>query len=176
MVLAHEGVMNPDIHPGDIIEIEPHNALLWAVMIGAGDVSYWQQAVAEAGRELEIALMDDSEDADKREASARAALMKCFGQMRAANKEMRSAGKMAIDAGLAERQVQMAERMAGILSSFAEMVLGELDLSPRDMKRLPDIIQGAILQLEAPDAIHAAKPKMALTAHKISDIIEADAA
>jgi hypothetical protein len=189
MVLAHEGIMNPDIHPGDVVEIEPHNALLWAVRIGGGDVSYWQQDLADKGRavlslEAQLEVEEDDDEAKALELelkTARKELKEAFAQQRAATREMRAAAKMAVDAGIAEREVLMSERMSGILANFAGLLLEQLDIKPRDLEKLPQYVQHAILQLEDPGAKHTKKPKMALTAHKKGDIFvidedEADAA
>jgi hypothetical protein len=174
--------MNPDIHPGDVVEIEPHNALLWSVMIAGGDVSYWQQALAEQGRKVEHlqTLLDAEEDESEAELlaielkAAEKELRAMFSQQRTASREMRSSGKMAIDAGLAEREVLLAERMAALMAAFANELIGELDLKPRDLKRLPDIVQKVIMRMEAPAGEHRPKPRLALTAHKKNDIFVMD--
>lgn len=126
--------MAPGVRPGDIVEVEPHHGLIWSVWLAAGDVAFWQNYLKN--------MPADEITVDVQ--------MEVFDQLRKANKEMRQAAKAAMDAGLSERQVQMAERMAGILSRFGKELADQLDLTGAQRKHLPDAINRALVILEAP--------------------------
>lgn len=158
MRLAHHGIMEPNTRAGDIVQLEPHNALIWAIWIGAGDVAFWNN---------ELAQLDEDDPNFLYNAA------KLFKEQRAANKEMRSAAKMALDAGLAERQVMMAERMAGLIADAVQRITGELSLTPQQEALLPDIVRRHLMTMEAPgDVVKMPRPKAALMHHKIEQVID----
>lgn len=57
--------------------------------------------------------------------------------------------KMAEDIGIAEREIQLAERIGGQLADLIGSVLDALELSADQRKRAPDIVATAVRQLEA---------------------------
>lgn len=59
---------------------------------------------------------------------------------------------MAIKAGVAERQVRLAERMGELLSGAMERVLDALDLPPKDRMKAVKVFTGALAELEMGDA------------------------
>lgn len=150
--LAHSGIMDPDISAADMVEIEPHNGLLLAVRSAAGEFFYWQAKVREKpGKTMYVE------------------------QMRLARMDMARLSKMALDAGLAERQVELQERMADLMARFALTVFSQMELTPRQEKQAPKMIQAALLSLESGEEFsHTQRPAMALRNYKKSDLIELD--
>jgi len=149
--LAHQGIVDPQIKAGDIIEIDPQNALLWAIYIAAGDVGYWNQKIRQDGQDTPAN----------------------FNQQRAAVRDMRAAAKMAIDAGLAERQVQLAERIGGMIADVIEVIADGLNLTTKQENKLPDLVRVAIASLEAPgNPVIKPRPKGVLINYKKSEVYE----
>ena len=162
--------MDPDVGPGDIVQIEPHNGLVWAIWLSAGDVAYWNARLAECNLDIQSLIDDDAEPEEIKQAQRD--LKEAFSQQRTAIREMRSASKMALDAGLQERQVALAERMGAIITSAIQTVTGELGLTRQQEARLPDAVKRALLELEAPGGTTAPRPKAALRSHKVADVID----
>lgn len=129
-------LMAPGTQPGDIVQVEGHHAMVWSVWLAAGDVAFWQNYLKDLPNNPELNTVDVQ--------------MEAFEQLRRANKEMRQAAKSALDAGLSERHIQLAERMAGILSQFGKELANNLQLTPDQMDMLPNAINKALVQLEAP--------------------------
>lgn len=152
--------------PGDLVELEPHNALLFSVMIAGGDVAFWHGKLGKVDPQ--------AEDADKRYGAI-------YNQVRAGNREMRMAAKAAIDAGISERETLMAERMGGLLATFAENIVGDLELTPRQEQMFEDAVKRQLYELEAEGGTYAArkatrrrKAKMSKAAAKIRPVDDSD--
>lgn len=151
--LAHKGIMDPSVQPGQIVQIEPTNALIWSVWLAAGDVAYWTAVLQR----------DDPENPKHPDA---------FKHQREANRLMRQAAKMALDAGLAERQVALAERMVNIVAIAIGRVLDALDLSPDQKDEVPSIIQEVLRSMEAPGApIIGPRPKHATINYRPDELV-----
>src|SRR3990167_2803757 len=56
--------------------------------------------------------------------------------------------KMAIDAGLKEREVALAERYGQMIAVLLEKVLGDLALTSTQKKKAPEIVRARLLELE----------------------------
>jgi hypothetical protein len=66
----------------------------------------------------------------------------------AAQKHAAQIAKMAIDAGIAERQVQIAERMAEQIAMAYEDALADEDLSPEQVSRIAAKFSAGLMRLE----------------------------
>jgi len=164
--LAYQGIMNPDTSPADMIEIEPHNGLLIAVRSAAGEFFHWQNklAILAAGADE----MDEDEYREEYNALLR--------DLRASRDSMARLSKMALDAGLAERQVQLQERMADLMVRFARELLSQIPLTKDQERMLPKAMEGALLALESGEEFsRTPRPKVALRNYKIKDVIDVEA-
>lgn len=162
--LAYLGIMDPDVTAADLIEIEPHNGLLIAVRSAAGEFFFWQQRL----RQLSL---DKGEGMDKDEYKAEYdALIRDLRQSRDA---MARISKMAIDAGLAERQVVLQERMAELMVRFAQELVAQLPLTDKQERLVPKAMETALLAIEGgAEYARTPKPKQALRNYKKSDVID----
>jgi hypothetical protein len=152
--LAHKGIIDPKVSAADMIEIEPHNGLLIAVRSSAGEFFYWMQKIRENPESMQIVR-----------------------EMRESRMQMARLSKMALDAGLAERQVQLQERMADLMARFAVNLLQGLDLTPEQQGRVPQLLEQTLLGLEdASEYPTTKRPKQALIHHKKSDVYESESA
>ncbi len=101
------------------LETEPHDALMQAVWLMAGSVEYAGHRVALLSTEAELEAGTPSEDARY-----------WLGVRRACVEDLAKYAKMAIDAGVSERQVAVAEKMGSAVGQMLRDVLAELGLSP----------------------------------------------
>lgn len=60
--------------------------------------------------------------------------------------------KMAIDCGIAERQVQLAENLGSSIGRLISAVLGDMALTPAQAERAPEVVRHHMLQLTQGEA------------------------
>ncbi len=123
---------------GDELPVEPAEALLSMLRLSAGMVA-WTRA--------ELARMNDRGTfegqvltrmyADERDRTARIA-------------------KAALDAGVAERMVRMAESYGELLATLIGNILADLRLTAEQRERAPDIVRTRLLELDAGAGAEAA--------------------
>lgn len=147
------------------VDIEPHEALLTCVRITAGEVAYTSRIVyrleesdalarpTQEKQEQRIAIDADGEVVDAgmgvTEIIVREFTLNIWIQARQdAVARLARYAKMAIDAGVAERQVRVAEQHGDMIAATLTAILGELDLKPKDQKRLPDLIRTHLTAIE----------------------------
>jgi hypothetical protein len=114
---------------GSELDVGPLDALLLAVRLAAGSVAYYRlklQAVPE-GTDVPATLVE--------------------GYERSLDRLTRSS-KAAVDGGVAERQVRIAERVAERISLAAEEAMAELELAPAQRSRFAEAFGRALTRLE----------------------------
>lgn len=120
-------------------DIQPTDALLMCVRDAAGQLAFYKQAIA--GLEPEELLRDGRPHPW------------VVLRMEAADRCATYSSK-ALTAGVAERAVQLAERMGEVLATAAERMLAALpELSDKDRARAVKVFGQAIAELEAGDPI-----------------------
>lgn len=75
----------------------------------------------------------------------------------AAQKHAAQIAKMAIDAGIAERQVQLAERMAEMIAMAHEDAIADEGLPPEQAARIAQRFSAGLLKLEAGEVIEGSE-------------------
>lgn len=115
---------------GEELPIEPADALLSMLRLSAGMVA-WTRA--------ELARMEDRGSfegqvlariyADERDRTARIA-------------------KAALDAGVAERMVRIVEQWGELLATLIGNIIRDLQLTPQQNERAPEIVRKRLLELE----------------------------
>lgn len=115
---------------GEELPVEPAEALLTMLRLTAGMVAWTRD---------ELARMDDRTTfegqvltriyADERDRTARIA-------------------KAALDAGVAERTVRLAESYGELIATLIGNILVDLRLTPEQQDRAPQIVQARLLELE----------------------------
>jgi hypothetical protein len=120
---------------GEAMDVEPHEALLSCVRITAGEVAYCSALVADLEKATESTMFGE--------------VLNIWIQVRQkAVFALAKYSKMALDAGVAERQVQMAERYGQMLADLIGGILGDLDLTPAQQKKAPKVVRGHLQVLE----------------------------
>lgn len=119
---------------GDELPVEPAEALLSMLRLSAGMVA-WTRG--------ELARMEDRGTfegqvltrmyADERDRTARIA-------------------KAALDAGVAERMVRLAESYGDLIATLIGNILSDLRLTPEQYTRAPEIVRTRLLELEPAEA------------------------
>lgn len=92
------------------LDLNPVEALLWAVRLGAGAVSYWQGLLADENTPIELALAVEQSYGAERDRMAKTAAL-------------------CIQAGLAEKRVRIAERQADLMEIVLESAMEENGIS-----------------------------------------------
>jgi hypothetical protein len=127
------GTTRPVARPDQPVQIEPHNAALWAIWMTAGEVAYYNALIEET-------LADD--DGDSKD------IRDLIKERRAALREMRQASNEAMRSGLSESHLRMVERMAGIVGDAIIEVTDRLRLTERQRESLPRILEEVLGRME----------------------------
>jgi hypothetical protein len=129
---------------GSPIDVHPHEALLHALRVTAGEVAYCDEQIRklqedelfERPAETYYAQMPSGAwqlIEEKRDAE----VISRWVQLRDGSLDrMAKYSKMALDVGIEERTVQLAERQAELVTRFFESVLDELELTPEQYEKL----------------------------------------
>lgn len=141
------------------IDIEPHEALLVCVRLTAGRLAYCTHKVEELkqdehmGRLLETSektfFNDDGDSVTYEEKKDKGPDLHAWIRVqREAVHDLAKFSKMAIDAGVEERRVALAERWGDRLTLLLQGVMSDLKLSAKQKKEAPQIIARRLTALE----------------------------
>lgn len=150
---------------GVAIDVEPHEALLTCVRIAAGEVAYCSQKVQELapdeaiGRLIElkseptVALTDagiaETGEMGISEIKDKGPELHVWIRIRqGALDRLARFSKMAIDAGVEERRVALAERWGEDLAGVLRTILDGLQLNAKQRERAPGVVRDALEPLE----------------------------
>lgn len=156
---------------GPAIDVDPMEALIWCVRIAAGEVAYATRRISEL--EDDEALVNPEEKTHRTgygpksesfdEVRSSPLTLHIWIQARhAALDRLARYSKMALDAGIAERQVQLAETAGDEIAHAIRGILDGLLLTAEQERRAPEIVREAMEQLErkaSPQAAIEARPK-----------------
>jgi hypothetical protein len=125
------------------LDLEPHDALLWSVRLAAGEVQFFTAQVAALEQD---ALVVEHErhrvgDLAYTETSTRAELNIWIRARQDALERLAKYAKMAIDAGVAERHVRVAERYGELLADLVGGILTDLELTADQQKQAPSVVR-----------------------------------
>lgn len=120
---------------GDALDMEPHEALLSCVRITAGEVAYCSAEIAELDRATESTMFGKKLDL-------------WIEVRQGAIIRLAKFSKMALDAGVAERQVQIAERYGDLLATFIGGVFDDLKLTAKQREAAREIVPRRLRMLE----------------------------
>lgn len=141
------------------IAIDPLDALIHCVRITAGEVEY--ATVQVAGLEQEQALIQQAERTEgytpegrhaETKTSSTTSLHAWIRTRQDAVDRLARYSKMAIDAGVEERQVRIAEAMGTTIGRLVQAVLGQLALTAAQKERAPLIVARQMSLLTAGQA------------------------
>lgn len=142
------------------IDVDPMEALLMCVRICAAEVAYFSH---------KITLLTDDEVVERpweeTVAGAEAEVFDLRKQRQLnvwirvrqqAVERLARASKMALDAGVEERLVKVAEQVGGTLADAIKEILDGLRLTAEQTERAPDLVRRALVRLEGgPTAVNA---------------------
>lgn len=118
---------------GGELDVEPVEALLWMVRAAAGEVAY-ATAMVEA---IEPAGLVDGQQMNAWVVARRQAMDR-----------LARFAAMTLGAGVAERQVRLAERYGGLIGQLLERVLAGLELTSAQRDAAPEIVRRELSVLE----------------------------
>lgn len=147
---------------GAPIDIGPLDALLWCVRIAAGEVAYFTMQVSLlqdseiAGRtrqdkERPLSYGKDGEDSARNVTETTwglPALHVWVAARQAALDRLARYSKMALEAGVAERQVQLAERYGELIGRIIGNILDGLTLNEEQQAKAPDLVRKHLAAIE----------------------------
>jgi hypothetical protein len=121
------------------VEVHPHEALLQMLYLASGHVAWLRE---------EVGGTDDLGTFEAR------VLVQLYGEER---DRVAKIAKAALDAGVQERQVALAERYGSVLADFVRGVFqdAELALTPAQHERLPDLLRRHLVRLDERRALVA---------------------
>ena len=137
------------------IDVDPFEALLMCVRISAGEVAYATNMIQalEAGQvivnpETKMVYMNTYQEEVASVTVAPETLNVWVRVRHRCMDNLAKYSKMAIDAGLKEREVALAERYGQMIAVLLEKVLGDLALTSTQKKKAPEIVRARLLELE----------------------------
>lgn len=146
---------------GTALDVDPMDALLWCVRITAGEVAYSTKKVQDLTPDQEIVRPEIEVSREGGALFAGASEEKTQGpeelnlwiKVRQASVErLAKFSKMALDAGVAERAVKLAEGAGESLAVAIRSILVGLDLSYEQEQKAPELVRTALEMLEGPNA------------------------
>lgn len=137
------------------IDIDPMEGLLVVIKISAGEIAYCTDRIAEltpkqavVKHKKVVSRAGDLDSYEEVEKSTEASLNVWIVTRQNAMERFARFCKMAIDAGIAERQVAVAEGIGQQMGHLIGAVLGELGLNDEQKKLAPTVVQKHLLLLE----------------------------
>lgn len=138
------------------VDMEPHDALLWCVRVAAGEVVFFTRKISELE---ETALVVESERVETDEGGEWGLKTKTVtstdarlhiwveGRAHAVDRLAKYA-KMAVDAGVEERRVRIAETLSSELSDLLAAVFAAMGATPEQLQLARPIVHRHLLVLE----------------------------
>lgn len=136
--------------------LDPMDAILACVRITAGEVTYCTNMVHEltpkqatVRHKKTVERNSDMESFTEVEKSSEVKLNIWIEARHSAMDRLVKFSKAAIDCGISERQVQVAEGLGQQLGTVLQAVLNELNLSAEQKLMAPDVVRKNLMLLEA---------------------------
>jgi hypothetical protein len=122
---------------GTPIEMNPLDALLWCVKICAGEVQWLGEKMSEL------------EQKDWTEDTLLGKQFHLFARERRTRmNDLANYSKIAISLGIAERAVRLAEQYGETLARLISGILGDLELTPDQLKKAPVVVRRHLIAIE----------------------------
>lgn len=137
------------------IETDPFDALLRCIWISAGEVQYCSERISELDPTEVLVRFKEQQDGSEGgyvKTTTEVQLHAWIIARRHALDALARYSKMAIDAGVAERQVALAERVGGMIGTLVSAVLGELELTPAQEALAPEVVRRHLTAIAAQSA------------------------
>jgi hypothetical protein len=142
---------------GTPIEVEPHDAIIHAIRITAGEVSYCDEQIRKLSEdelferplETNIAQLPSGKWIEIEEKRTAEVISRWVTLRDDALANLVKYSKYAIEVGIDERRVRVAERVADIITPLLTDLAADLNLSDEQRRLLPMVIDRRMRQLEA---------------------------
>lgn len=116
----------------DELEMEPHEALLKVVRMDAGVVQWLRRRIQE--------LEEPSDDMDPKEKLRVAAELGIYTEQYGVERDrLAKHAKLAVDAGIDERRIQLEEDQGELIAKAIQGILNDLKLTPDQKREAPAI-------------------------------------
>lgn len=146
---------------GPAIDVDPMDALLWCVRIAAGEVAYTTHKIELIEEHQELARPTEltervggGKEGNYVETKEMPVSLNLWIQVRQnATDRLAKYSKMALDAGVAERQVKVAEQAGDELAMAIRAILDGLELTAGQEQKAPDLVRSALIGLESAKAV-----------------------
>ncbi len=159
LVGTHHGVITTAPVYGKAERMAPADALLWCVAIAAGEVRYLSKKVAEL-TEDEVLGRPTTYTTERGEGEKGHKNMRTVQrgpvephiwvkERHRAVERLAKLSKMAMDAGVAERLVALAEFQATALADLFGAVFRDIGLTAAQMKRAEPVVERQLLAMES---------------------------
>lgn len=171
MHVAAGSVVKPGPVLGTPVQMDPTDALLWCVSITAGEVAYFTERIhaevshedvvqriitksRERGTTGAVNMHGDEgyRDLEKVDVNAPALHVLIRARTEAIDRLARFS-KMAIDAGVAERQVALAERQGDMLAHVLGLFIDKMRFGPKALERAERVLPEVLMALESPATV-----------------------
>lgn len=131
---------------GDPIVVDPYQAIIMLVNRTAGMLHWLDLKIQSMVEDYE--LIQNTGETGQGPAVA-SVWVKLHGEER---DRLAKYAKMAIDCGIAERFVKIAEQQGVLLAKVIQLVIDDLELTPEQQDRAPSIVRNRLLQMPALEA------------------------
>ncbi len=144
---------------GGELDMEPHEAILLAVRKAAMQVAFCAARVAELREEELLAervkVVRDADGSTRVEKTNEQHLNVWVRLHQEAVRDLSHLAKVAVDAGVAERQVRLAEQLVGDIAAVLRAYTDQLELTAAQKKRAPAAARAALQLIEGGKAAAA---------------------
>lgn len=142
---------------GTPMDVDPHEAILHAIRVAAGEVAYCDAQIRklsddelfERPTETTMAQLPSGKWSLVEEKRTAEVISRWVSLRDSAIESMVKYSKIALDAGIDERRVRVAEQVADVLTPLLSNLADDLRLSPEQRDMLPAVIGNRLRQLEA---------------------------
>lgn len=117
---------------GEGVESDPYEAILTTIRQTSAEVALFGSLAPSPERGPFVATMFGPQ------------LHAAVAERQKAQKRLVHFAKVAIDAGVAQRQVDIAERLGKQLGMILQRIVAALDLTPQQMQRVPELVRGEL--------------------------------
>lgn len=137
------------------VETDPYDALLRCIWIAAGEVQYCSERIGELDPDEVLVRFREEQVGETAyvKTSTEVQLHAWITARRHSLDALARYSKMAIDAGVAERQVALAERVGVMIGTLVAAVLDELGLSAEQKVIAPEVVRRHLTQIAAQSAV-----------------------
>lgn len=134
---------------GDPADVDPGEALLYCVALASQELKWIRTRLGHVTEPTHLTPVGNLGGPQKGWVGMQEEFDIWVQAQQAAVERLARYSKMALDAGVAERMVSLAEKMGEFIAPLIGGVVAELQLTPAQQEKLPAIVERNMLQLEA---------------------------